>query len=141
MIFVREWGAEERHNAIAQHLVDGAFVAVHGVHHALQRGIEELLGGFGVEVGDQLHGAFEVGKQHGDLLAFAFQGAAGGEDFLREIGWGVGRVAPVEGGSADGTRAVRRRPSRRASRSVLIPGNLVRIEKFVLQGLQASSSR
>jgi hypothetical protein len=24
-------------------------------------------------------------KQHGDLLVFAFQGATGGEDFLREI--------------------------------------------------------
>ena len=39
---------------------------------------------------DQLGGAFEVGKQHGHLLAFTFQGASGGEDFLREIGWGVG---------------------------------------------------
>jgi hypothetical protein len=34
--------------------------------------IEELLGGFRVEVFDQLGGVFEVGKQDGDLLAFAF---------------------------------------------------------------------
>ena len=73
------------------HLIDRAFVAVHGVHHALQRGVEESLGGFRIAVGqDQFRRALEVGKQHGDLLALAFQRAARGEDFLREIGRGVG---------------------------------------------------
>ena len=42
-------------------------------------GIEELPGLLGVAVGQQLHRALEVGKEHGDLLAFAFQGS------LREV--------------------------------------------------------
>ena len=50
---------------------------------------EECLGGFRVEIADQLRGAFEVGKQHGDLFALAFQGTSGGEDLLDQIGWGV----------------------------------------------------
>ena len=61
-------------------------IAMHGVHHALQHRIEELPGLLGIAVGEEFHRALEVGKQHGDLLALAFQGAAGGEDFLGEIG-------------------------------------------------------
>ena len=89
VIFVRHWRPEEGHDAIAQHLVHRPLKAVHGVHHALQRRIEECLGGFRVEIADQLRGAFEVGKQHGDLFALAFQGTSGGEDLLDQIGWGV----------------------------------------------------
>ena len=90
VVFVGDGGTKQRHNAIAQHLVDGALEAVHRVHHAMQGRIEELLGRFGIEARDQLRRALEVGKQHGDLLALAFQGTAGGEDFLGEIGRGVG---------------------------------------------------
>jgi hypothetical protein len=64
---------------------------MHGLHHAFQHRIEELTGFLGVTVGQQFHGAFEVGKQDGDLLPFAFQCAAGGEDFLCEIGRGIGQ--------------------------------------------------
>ena len=53
-------------------------------------GSRSCAGVFGIAVGEQLHGAFQVGKQDGHLLAFAFQRAARGEDFLREIGRGVG---------------------------------------------------
>ena len=83
-------GAKQGHDAIAQHLVHRALEAVHGVHHALQGRIEELLGGFWVEVADQLGGAFDIGKQHRDLLAFAGQVGPRGEDFLAEIRWGIG---------------------------------------------------
>ena len=43
-------GPEQGHDAVAQHLVDGAFKAVHGVHHPVQSRVEELLRGFRVEV-------------------------------------------------------------------------------------------
>jgi len=33
--------------------------------------------------------AFEVGKQHRDLLAFAFERIAGGENLLRQVGKGI----------------------------------------------------
>jgi len=59
---------------------------VHGVHHVLEGRIKECLGGFRIKVTDQFSRPFEVGKEHGDLLAFAFQGTAGGEDLLSKIG-------------------------------------------------------
>ena len=35
VVFVGNGGAEQRHNAVAEHLVDGALEAVHGVHHVV----------------------------------------------------------------------------------------------------------
>ena len=93
---------EEGHDAVAQHLIHRALEAVYGVHHAMQGGIEELLGGFRVEVLNQLGGVLDVGEQHRHLLAFAFQGAAGGEDLLGEIGRGVGEGSALGGGSGCG---------------------------------------
>ena len=89
VIFVRHGRPEQGHDAIAQHLVHRPFKAVHGVHHALQRRIEECLGRFRIKVTNQFGRPFEVGKQHGDLFALAFQGTSGGEDLLDQIGWGV----------------------------------------------------
>ena len=77
VVLMRNRGAKQGHNAVAQHLVHRAFEAVHGVHHDVDSGINELLGGLGVEVFDQFGGIFDVGKQHRHLLAFAFQGARG----------------------------------------------------------------
>ena len=77
MIFMGNGRAEEGHNAIAHHLVDGALVAVHGLDHALQDRVQELAGLLGVALGQQLHGPLQVRKQHRDLLAFAFERAAG----------------------------------------------------------------
>ena len=41
VVLVGNRGAKERHDTIAHDLVDRAFVAVDGVHHALQGGIQE----------------------------------------------------------------------------------------------------
>ena len=73
MILVRERRAEQRHDAVAHHLVDGAFVAVHRLHHAFEDRVEDLARLFGVAVREQLHRALQVGEQHRDLLALAFQ--------------------------------------------------------------------
>jgi hypothetical protein len=89
VVFVGNGGAKQGHNAIAEHLVDGALEAVHGVHHMVDGRIRELLGGFGVETPDKLGRVLEVGKQYGDLLALAFQNCARGKDFLGKI---CGRV-------------------------------------------------
>jgi hypothetical protein len=51
MVFVRNGGTEERHNPIPHDLVHGPLVAMHGVHHALQHGVEELAGFFGIAIG------------------------------------------------------------------------------------------
>ena len=89
VVFVGNGRTEQRHNAIAEHLIDGALEAVYGVHHVVEGRIEELLGGFGIEAPDQFRRVFEVGKQHRDLLALAFEGTAGGEDFLRQMPGGI----------------------------------------------------
>ncbi len=79
----------------------------------LQHRIEQLPRLFRVAVGQQLHGAFEVGKQHRDLLTLAFKGAARGENLLREIGRGVRqwrpsrRLSPRRGGWGRGMGGVR----------------------------------
>jgi hypothetical protein len=74
VVLVGDGGAEKRHDAVAHDLVHGALVAVHGFHHQVEDRIQELPRFFGVAVGEQLHGALEVGEQDGDLLALAFQG-------------------------------------------------------------------
>ena len=89
MVLVRERCAEERHDPVAHHLVHGALVAVDGLHHVLEDGVEELARLLGVAVGEQLHRALQVGEQHGDLLALTLQGGLGGEDALREVLGGV----------------------------------------------------
>ena len=89
VILVGERRAEERHDPVAHDLVDRALVAVDGLHHALEHGIEELARLLGVAVGEQLHRALEVGEEHGDLLALAFERGLRGEDLLGEVLGGV----------------------------------------------------
>ena len=104
-------------------------------------GSRSCLGLFGVAVGEQLRRAFEVGKQHGDLLALAFQRAAGGEDLLREIGRGVGEWAPGLGTPrADGgcgrvpASPVQTKPRPASSRTCGWA-----VEEFVFESVEASS--
>jgi methylase of polypeptide subunit release factors len=102
VILMSEGGPKEGHNAVAQHLVHRALEAVYRLHHAMQGGVQHLLGGFGVKVPDQLGRVFDVGEQHRDLLALAFEGAARGEDLLGEIGGRVGAGSALGGGSGRG---------------------------------------
>ena len=85
VVLVGQRRAEQRHDAVAHHLVDGALVPVHGLHHVLEDGIQERAGLLGIAVGEQLHRALEIGEEHRDLLALALQRAPGGEDLLGEV--------------------------------------------------------
>jgi hypothetical protein len=64
---------------------------MHGVHHAPQGQVQELLRSFRSQTPDEFGGVFEVGKEYGDLLTFAFQARAGIEDFFGEMGWRIGQ--------------------------------------------------
>ena len=90
MILVGQRRAEEGHDAVAHDLVDGALVVMDRLHHAFEHGIEEFPRLLGVAVRQQLHGALQVGEEHRDLLALAFQRRLGGEDLLGEVLGGVG---------------------------------------------------
>ena len=74
MVFMGNGGPKQGHNAIAEHLVDGALEAVHRVHHVVDGGIEELLGGFRIEAADEFGRVLEIGKQHRDLFALPGEG-------------------------------------------------------------------
>ena len=45
-------GTEQRHDAVAQDLIHCPFKPVYGVHHNVNRRVEELLGCFRIEVFD-----------------------------------------------------------------------------------------
>ena len=114
MVLVGERRAEERHDPVAHDLVDGALVAVDGLHHALEHRVEELARFLGIAVGEQLHRALEVGEEHRDLLALALQRGLRGEDLLGEVLGGVG----LGGGEAAGLR----RERGAAGRQNFLPG-------------------
>ncbi len=100
VVLVGDRCSEEGHDAVTHHLVDGTLVAVNGLHHVLQHRVEQLARLLGVTVGQQLHRALEIGKQHGDLLPLALQGGLGGQDLLGEVpgrielGRGEARLRP-----------------------------------------------
>ena len=138
VVLVGNGRPKERHDAVAQDLVDGALVAVHGVHHAVDGGIEELLGRFGIQAANELGRVFDIRKEHGHLLTLAFQGAAGGQDFLREIGRGVGEWGPL------GCRRWRRRSAGSGARVTrpdetspgIIADLRMRVQELVLEVVQ-----
>ena len=91
VVLVGNGRAKQGHNAIAEHLIDRALEAVHGLHHQADGWVQELLGRFRIKTFDELGRVLDVSKEDGDLFAFAFQGRAGGEDFVGQVGWRVGQ--------------------------------------------------
>ncbi len=85
VVFVRERRAERRHDSVAHHLVHRALVAVHSVHHVGEDRVEDLARFLGIAVGEQLHGALEIGEQNRHVLALALQRSPGREDLLGEV--------------------------------------------------------
>ena len=52
MVIMGKRRAEQRHDAVAHHLIHGAFVAVHGLHHPFEDRIKEALRLLGITIGD-----------------------------------------------------------------------------------------
>ena len=80
-----EWRSERRHDPVTHHVVHRPLVAMHSFHHPLDYRIEQSSGFLRVAVCQEFHRALEVSEQHGDLLAFAFQGAFGRQDLLGKM--------------------------------------------------------
>jgi hypothetical protein len=85
VILVRDRRAKERHDAVAGELVDEALEALHTVRENLEKAVHDLRPLFRVELLGQLHRALHIGEQDRDLLAFAFQRGARGQDLVGEV--------------------------------------------------------
>ena len=103
VVLVGQGGAEKRHDAVAHDLVDGALVAVHRFHQALEDRVQELPGVLRVAVGEQLERAFHVGEEHRHLLALPLERVAGPEDPLGQVARRVA-LEGREGRFGDGRR-------------------------------------
>jgi len=76
---------KERHDAVTHDLIHRPLVAMNGLHHSLENGIEDLARFFRIAIGEELHGALHVGEEHGHELALALEGALRGEDLVGEV--------------------------------------------------------
>src|SRR5216683_1115435 len=94
VILVRDRRAEERHEAVAQELVDGALEAVDLAERPLEEGAEQRVHAVGPELLGQYGGADQIAEQHRDRLALAFERAARGQDLLGEVLWRIGFGSP-----------------------------------------------
>jgi hypothetical protein len=90
MVLVGERSAEQRHDSVAHDLIHGTFVIVHCLHHAVENGIEQLTGLFGIAIGEELGGTLEIGEQDRYLFALAFERRLGCQDPLGEMSWNLG---------------------------------------------------
>ena len=68
---------EERHDPVTHDLIHDALVAVDRFQHALEDSVQQPARLLGVAVGQELHGALEVGEEYRDLLALANEGGSG----------------------------------------------------------------
>jgi hypothetical protein len=82
MVLVGDRSAEQRHDAIACRLVDGTLIVMNRLHHQRQDRLEKVASLFRVAVGEQFRRALGIGKQHGNLLALAFDCRPGVQDLL-----------------------------------------------------------
>jgi len=85
VVLVGDGGAEERHDAVAEELVDRALVAVHLGQHEVEGAAHEPMHFLGVEALGQRGEPRDVHEEHRHLLALALEGAAGGQNFLGEV--------------------------------------------------------
>src|SRR6266542_705206 len=70
-------------------MIHRAFVPMHFFHHVLDHSVKKFARFFGITVGEQLHRAFHIGKQHRDLLAFSFERTFRVENLFGEVFWCV----------------------------------------------------
>ena len=85
VILMGQRGPEERHEPVAEELVDGALVAVDLGEGGLEELVDEDVHALRPQPFRQRGRADQVAEEHGDWLALAFQHAARGEDPLGEV--------------------------------------------------------
>jgi len=132
-VLVGDGGAEEGHDAVAEHVVDRALVAVDGVHHQRDGGVHQPPRLLEVDSFQQLHRAAEVREQRRHLLALSLQRCAGGQYLAGQVRGGkAGRrtvvrpqrraAAPAEPGGDAHRRPARGADALEASAALLAEG-------------------
>ena len=97
VVLVRDRRAEQRHEAVAQELIDGALVAMDLGQRAVEEAAQQRVHLVGAETLGERRRADDIAEEHGHRLALALQGAARREDLLDEM---PGRVGLGRGGPA-----------------------------------------
>jgi hypothetical protein len=82
---VRNGRPEQRHESIAQKLIDGAFVAMNFRERQLEEAVEQHVHCIGAYPSGELGGVGDVAKQHRDQLAFALERGARGQDPVGQV--------------------------------------------------------
>jgi hypothetical protein len=85
MVLVGDRRTEDRHDAVTEDLIHRALVSMHGIDHDLLQRVEYRTDRLGVEVLHQVGRTLDVGKEDGDLLAFALDRSACAQDLLGEL--------------------------------------------------------
>src|SRR5262249_57701400 len=89
VVLVRDWGAEERHDAVARELVHRPLEAMHTRGEDGEEAIDDVVPLLGIELLGKLHRALHISEEHGDLLSLALQGGTGAENLLGEVRRGI----------------------------------------------------
>ena len=112
MVFVTDGCPKQTHKAIAQELIDGAFIPMDCLQSECKEAIEQPMHRLRSDFLGSRGGVGKVTEEYRHLLAFAFQGTAGGEDFLSQVLWGIdqglrlwGRRCLWESAKAPSTRS------------------------------------
>jgi hypothetical protein len=91
MVFVRDRRSEQRHEAVAEELVDSALVAMHLGERQLEEPVEQAMHGLRADASRNRRGVRDVAEHHRDQLALALKGEAIGQHAFREMRRRVGR--------------------------------------------------
>jgi hypothetical protein len=89
VVLVCDRRAEERHDAVAGVLVDGALEAVHAVGQDLEEAVEDPVPRLGIDSLGELHRALHVREHHRHLLALALESGLRVQDLVGEVLGGV----------------------------------------------------
>jgi hypothetical protein len=89
MVFMGDRSAEQGHNPVTGELIDGPFVAMHNFRESGEAPVHDLMKRLGIEPFRQSAEPHDIGEEHGDLLALAFQRGLRRQDLLGEVFGGI----------------------------------------------------
>jgi hypothetical protein len=91
VILVRDGRPEQRHEPVAEELVDRALIAVHLAQRAPEEPVDDQVKLLRAQLRRQGARPHDVAEQHAHVLALTFDGAAHGQNLLADVPRGVAR--------------------------------------------------